>query len=90
MASEKPTMILLSKSDMSKEEISSLSDAEAWRLIRSIGVVKAKDTRLQLCFTGFGTSRKQDLIDIAYFNNFKVVSSVTFRNTSQSPNFVMV
>lgn len=77
MASEKPIMILLSKSDMSKEEISALSDAEAWKLIYSIRTVKAKDTRLQVCFTGFGTSKKQELIDIANLNNFKVVSSVT-------------
>lgn len=77
MASEKPTMILLSKSDMSKEEISALSDADAWKLIYSIRAVKAKDTRLQVCFTGFGTSEKQELIDLANANNFKVVSSVT-------------
>jgi len=77
MASEKPTMILLSKSDMTKEEISALSDAEAWKLIYSIRTVKAKDTRLQVCFTGFGTSKKQELNDLANSNNFKVVSSVT-------------
>ncbi len=77
MASEKPTMILLSKSDMSKEQISELSDAEAWKLIYSIRTVKVKDTRLQVCFTGFGTSKKQELIDLANSNNIKVVSSVT-------------
>lgn len=77
MASEKPTMILLSKSDMSKEEVSALSDAEAWKLIYSIRTVKAKETRLQVCFTGFGTSKKQELINSANANNFKVVSSVT-------------
>ena len=65
MASEKPTMILLSKSDMSKEQISTLSDAEAWKIIYSIRTVKAKDARLQVCFTGFGTSKKQELIDLA-------------------------
>ena len=77
MASDKPAMILLSKSDMKKEQISELSDAEAWKLIYSIRTVKAKDTRLQVCFTGFGTSKKQELIDPANSNNFKVVSSVT-------------
>jgi NAD-dependent DNA ligase len=77
MASEKPTMILLSKSDMGKEEISALSASEAWKLIYSFRTVKAKDTRLQVCFTGFGDSKKQELIDLANANNFKVVSSVT-------------
>ena len=77
MASDKPTMILLSKSDMSKDEISALSDSEAWKIIYSIRTIKAKDTRLQICFTGFGTSKKQELINIANNNNLKVVSSVT-------------
>ena len=70
-------MILLSKSDMSKEEISDLSDAEAWKIIYSIRTVKAKDMRLQICFTGFGTSKKQELVNLANSNDFKVVSSVT-------------
>jgi len=77
MASEKPTMILLSKSDMSKEKVSALSDAEAWKIIYSLRTTKAKDNRLQVCFTGFGTSNKQELIELANSNNFKVVSSVT-------------
>lgn len=77
MASEKPTMILLSKSDMSKEDIDALSDAEAWRLIYSIRTVKAKDNRLQVCFTGFGASKKEELINLAHDNRFKVMASVT-------------
>ncbi len=79
MASEKPTRILLSKSDMSKDDISVLSDAEAWKLIYSIRTVKAKvkDTRLEICFTGFSPVKKQELIDMATSYNFKVVLSVT-------------
>ncbi len=77
MASEKPTMILRSKSDMTDEEISALTDAEAWRLIYSIRTVKAKDTRLQVCFTGFGVSKKEELTNLAHDNRFKVFASVT-------------
>ena len=77
MASEKPTVILKSKSDLSSEEIEALSDAEAWRLIYSIRTTKAKDSRLQVCFTGFGTSKKEALVNLAHDNRFKVVSSVT-------------
>ena len=77
MASEKPTLILQSKTDMSKEEISALSDGEAWKLIYANRTTKAKDNRLQVCFTGFGVSKKQELIDLANGNNLKVVSSVT-------------
>lgn len=77
MASHKPTMILKSKSDMSLEEISALSDGEAWRIIYSIRTVKAKDNRLQVCFTGFGSSEKEELINLAHDNRLKVVASVT-------------
>ena len=77
MASEKPTMILLSKSDMSKEEIEVLSDAEAWRLIYSIRKVKVKDNRLQVCFTGFGSSKKEELTNLAHDNRIKVMAGVT-------------
>jgi NAD-dependent DNA ligase len=77
MASDKPTMILKSKSDMSANEIKALSDTEAWRIIYSIRTVKAKDNRLQVCFTGFGTSKKEELVNLAHDNRFKVVASVT-------------
>lgn len=63
MASAKPSMILKSKSNMTSEQISALSDAEAWALIYSIRTVKAKDERLHVCFTGFGESKKQELIN---------------------------
>jgi NAD-dependent DNA ligase len=77
MASEKPTMILMSKSDMSKEQIEVLSDSDAWKIIYSMRSRKAQDNRLQVCFTGFSTSRKNELSAIAESHNFKVVSSVT-------------
>lgn len=60
-----------------KEKISELSEAEAWKLIYSIRTTKAKDNRLQICFTGFGTSKKTELSNLALDNRFKVVSSVT-------------
>ena len=77
MASEKPTKILLSKLNMSKEEISALSDREAWGLICSTRKIKARDMRLQVCFTGFVTSKKKELTGLASDNNLKVVSSVS-------------
>ncbi|KGJ95806.1 BRCT domain-containing protein [Thalassotalea sp. ND16A] len=79
MASEKPTMILLSKTDLNRDAISELSDSEAWKLIYSFRSKKAQDTRLQVCFTGFGISKKQELVEIADQRSFKVVSSVTKR-----------
>lgn len=77
MPSEKATMILQSKSDMSKDQIAELSDSEAWCLIYSIRTTKAKDNRLQICFTGFGASKKAELANLALDQKFNVVSSVT-------------
>lgn len=77
MASEKPTMILLSKTDMTKEELALLNDDEAWKLIYSIRTTKARDDRLQVCFTGFGNSKKEELKSLASRNRFKVVTGVT-------------
>ena len=50
-------------------------DADAWKLIYSFR--KKADTSLQICFTGFGVSKKKELVHIAENSNMKVVSSVT-------------
>jgi NAD-dependent DNA ligase len=77
MPNEKAAMILQSKTDMSREMIAKLSDAEAWIIIYSIRSTKAKDNRLQVCFTGFGASKKAELVKLALDNQLHVVSSVT-------------
>ena len=76
MASEKVTMILLSKTDMTREEVADLSDSDAWGIVYSLRAKKAKDTRLQICFTGFGLSKKNELSELAAENNMNVVASV--------------
>lgn len=77
MASEKPTMILKSKTDIPIDDIDKLSDSEAWKIIYSIRKAKEKDDRLQVCFTGFGPTKKAELKLIAEENKFKVVGSIT-------------
>ena len=77
MASKKPTMILLSKTDLTQKEVEQLSDSDAWALIYSLRAKKVKDDRLQVCFTGFGVSEKESLIELASQHNFNVVKSVT-------------
>ena len=76
MASKKPTMILMSKTDMGEDEIKQLTDEEAWKLIYSFRSKKAKDNRLEVCFTGFGP-RKESMKEFAASKNFKPVGSVT-------------
>lgn len=75
MPDERITAILSSKTDMTKEEISTLTTNEAWAIIYSLR--KAPDSRLEICFTGFLASQKQELEDLASAKNFKVVTAVT-------------
>ncbi len=77
MASQKPTMILLSKTDMSEDAIEKLSDGEAWKIIYSTRAQKVVDSRLHICLTGFSPALKQELNDLANANQFNVVKSVT-------------
>jgi NAD-dependent DNA ligase len=80
MASERPTRILRSKTDMTLAEIAKLTDAEAWRFIYSLGGYKnrkQKDNRPQICFTGFSAGKKEALTNLASNHGFKVVTSVT-------------
>lgn len=77
MASEKPSMILASRTDMTGREIAALSDGEAWRIIYSLPRSSNPDDRLQICFTGFTPSQKEVLMGLAEENDMKVVMSVT-------------
>lgn len=76
MPSERVTKILLSKSDMSQDQIEALTEAQAWRLVYSIPTPK-RERKLEVCFTGFGVSEKKDLIAQAEDAKLKVVNSVT-------------
>lgn len=76
MPDELTTRILSSKTDMSQEEIARLTTGQAWAIIRSLRQEKVKDSRLQVCFTGFGRTRKNELKAMAQ-PKFRVASSVT-------------
>lgn len=75
MASEKPTSILQSKTDLTDNEIALLTDKEAWALIYSLS--PKKDTRMQICMTGMSKNSKDELKLLANKHNFKIVSSIT-------------
>lgn len=77
MAGEKVARILRSKTDMTSEQIAALSDADGWRIIYSQSNRSPKDTRLQICITGFGNSRKAELKEAATSAGFRVVTDVT-------------
>ncbi|MDB4668809.1 hypothetical protein OAF50_02670 [bacterium] len=78
MPSEKVKNILLHKTDLTEEQIEKYSEAECWKIIYSTPDPKVpKDPRTQVCFTGFGLSKKKDLQQAAIDNDMRVVGSVT-------------
>lgn len=73
--SKKLTQILKSKTDLTEKEIESLTEQKGWGIVYSMS--PKKELKTEICFTGFNPSKKEDLIEIAKNNNFKVVKSVT-------------
>lgn len=90
MPSEKVINILRSKSELSESEIQQMSEREAWAWVyKNNPPQKRRDSRDQVCFTGFKPLEKERLIDIANSNDMNVVKSVTknlkFLITGENP-----
>ena len=81
MAREKLIEILLSRTDLSREDIGKLSETEGWRIVYSLDAQeqeKKRENKLpEVCFTGFGLSDKKRLCNIAADNGFLVKDVVT-------------
>ena len=76
MPSEKLTRILNAKSPFSAEEISTMSNAEGWDWVYS-NAKPRKEKLTQICFTGFSTAEKTELMALACESRLEVVGSVT-------------
>jgi DNA polymerase-3 subunit epsilon len=79
MAGQRVSLILKSRTDLSDEQISLLSDADGWRLIYALKPPKSqlhKKTN-QICFTGFSASEKDRLGQLATDDGLDVVKTVT-------------
>jgi len=80
MASERITRILLAKSDLSSEEIASMSDGDAWGWLYTQFPPKSRRYRkanAEICFTGFGITERKGLEQEASEAHLDVVKSVT-------------
>lgn len=77
MTDEKARLILKSNSDLTDDELSVMSDREAWALVYELTGNKEGKNKLQVCFTGFSITEKAELSELAKANDFKIVSSVT-------------
>ena len=78
MPSEKVKNILLHKTDLTEEQIDKYSESECWKIVYTTPDPKVpKDPRIQVCFTGFGLSKKKELQQAAIGRDMRVVGSVT-------------
>ena len=72
--------ILRSKTDLSDNEIDLLSPQEGWQIVYSVQKPARKRVdAIEVCFTGFGTTQKDELSKIAEAAGLRVVTSVTKR-----------
>ncbi|MFM2347639.1 MAG: NAD-dependent ligase LigA [Pseudomonadota bacterium] len=72
--------ILRSKTDLSDNEIDLLSPQEGWQIVYSVQKPAHKKVdAIEVCFTGFGATKKDELGKIAEAAGLRVVTSVTKR-----------
>ena len=76
MPSERVTGVLLSKTDMTPEEIAALSEPQAWRLVYAMAPPRL-EKKVEVCFTGFNLTGKATLGALAEEAGLQVVKSVT-------------
>ena len=76
MPSDKVTRILKAKSSFSQEQIAVMSDEEGWAWIYSQRS-PPKEQLLQVCFTGFSVTEKEELIALAKRHRLAIAASVT-------------
>ena len=76
MPSAKLTSILKAKSPFSSERIAAMSETEGWDWVYA-NAAPRKDKLVQVCFTGFSTPEKNELMDLAREHKLAVAMSVT-------------
>jgi NAD-dependent DNA ligase len=81
MPSEKLAGILLTRTNLSSNEIEQLSEVEGWRIVYELDkqeAVSRQQNRLpEICFTGFNKTDKNRLIELASTAGFVVKEAVT-------------
>jgi BRCT domain type II-containing protein len=72
---EKLELILRSKTGLTQEQISSISDGDGWRLVYEASPNRRAD-RVEICFTGFTAPEKEEMELIATRIGMTVVQQV--------------
>jgi len=74
MAGEKVTRILKSRSHFAEEEIAKMTDPQGWAWLYAN---RPERNKTQICFTGFNTTEKKQLIAIAKNSDMHIAKSIT-------------
>jgi len=80
MAGERVSRILLAKSDLTADQIATMSDKDGWRWVYTHFPPKAtrhKKNAQQICFSGFSAVERRQLESEAEEAHLEVVKSVT-------------
>ena len=74
-SSEKLLRILRSNTSLTELEIENLTERQGWDIVYSLK--PKKESKIEICFTGFTPTAKNELEKIAIANNFHIAKSIT-------------
>lgn len=73
--SKKLLSILKSKTDLTENEIESLTEKKGWEIVYSLK--EKKEPKIEICFTGYNPTEKDHLTNIAIEKGFHIAKSIT-------------
>lgn len=73
--SNKLLSILKSNTNLNDEEINNLTEREGWVIVYSLK--KKKEPKIEICFTGYNPTDKEQLTNIAIEKGFHIAKSIT-------------
>lgn len=76
--SKKLTRILKSNTNLAEEQLETMTEREGWGIVYSLRPKSSiKESKVEVCFTGFSPSDKKELVEIAEDYDIHIAKSVT-------------
>lgn len=73
--SNKLLSILKSKTDLTENEIENLTEKKGWEIVYSLK--EKKEPKIEICFTGYNPTEKEQITNIAIEKGFHIAKSIT-------------
>ena len=73
--SKKLEAILKSKTSLKPDELENLTEKQGWEIVYSLKV--KKEPKIEICFTGYNPSEKEQLTNLAIEKGFHIAKSIT-------------